>query len=597
MAYETCRVRDDSGRESILDELTTSGRSRREKRRSYKDFLREEEETFAEAWRSSTKRPRDSFSEEGLIETTEMEHSRVLHKKKKKKMSRDSDEELYYSEGSHRRKRQSSEMSGSDSAMDLLKAIGTPVPGLSKIPRRNERTGYAGNISISLANQQKRASTRVHGYTNDNIFGLNEVDVETEDEEAQSHSRSRPLMVDPDGENLRLKMVLSPSELAAMDPETRRRLGALPRPLSEPEPGEIGDDGLAYSGTLTTGSDTSASDSISDELSDFDDGPALGTSDFSDLELSELEAGEVTASSEEEGLVTGRLLQAYYASHKKKTKKSKKKKERERNKNRKHKKRNRSDEGTGAGRHGSPAERGAFSRAKGSGPTPVTQYSIPAPPPPILHSDVRLDRSKKKGREPEKEERPEKKRKTMSAYMLWSKEYRNVIMAESPGIDFGEISKKLGEVWKQLPEKEKLVWKQKQQYLQHKQNKAEAMTVRRRDVQQEIDRPQNKTPTPLPQPRRPSVGSPRPRPPDVEPTDVAAHLQLLGESLSLIGHRLQETEGMVAVSGGLSVLLDSLLCALGPLTCLTAHVDELSGCPRETLSNTLDNIAYIMPGL
>jgi len=49
----------------------------------------------------------------------------------------------------------------------------------------------------------------------------------------------------------------------------------------------------------------------------------MGTSDFSDLELSELEAGEVTASSEEEGLVTGRLLQAYYASHKKKTKKSK----------------------------------------------------------------------------------------------------------------------------------------------------------------------------------------------------------------------------------------------------------------------------------
>jgi len=30
--------------------------------------------------------------------------------------------------------------------------------------------------------------------------------------------------------------------------------------------------------------------------------------------------------------------------------------------------------------------------------------------------------------------------------------------------------------------------------------------------------------------------------PDVDPIDAAAHLQLLGESLSLIGHRLQETE-------------------------------------------------------
>ena len=46
--------------------------------------------------------------------------------------------------------------------------------------------------------------------------------------------------------------------------------------------------------------------------------------------------------------------------------------------------------------------------------------------------------------------------------------------------DFGELSKKLAEVWKQLPEKDKLVWKQKAQYLQHKQNKAEATTVKRK---------------------------------------------------------------------------------------------------------------------
>ena len=32
------------------------------------------------------------------------------------------------------------------------------------------------------------------------------------------------------------------------------------------------------------------------------------------------------------------------------------------------------------------------------------------------------------------------------------------------------------------------------------------------------------------------------RVPEVDPIDAAAHLQLLGESLSLIGHRLQETE-------------------------------------------------------
>uniref|UniRef100_A0A4W3HFE0 Uncharacterized protein n=2 Tax=Callorhinchus milii TaxID=7868 RepID=A0A4W3HFE0_CALMI len=85
--------------------------------------------------------------------------------------------------------------------------------------------------------------------------------------------------------------------------------------------------------------------------------------------------------------------------------------------------------------------------------------------------------------------------------------------------------------------------------------------------------------------------------PEAEPIDAAAHLQLLGESLSLIGHRLQETEGMVAVSGSLSVLLDSIICALGPLACLTAQVHHLNGCSKDVLANTLDNIAYIMPGL
>lgn len=43
--------------------------------------------------------------------------------------------------------------------------------------------------------------------------------------------------------------------------------------------------------------------------------------------------------------------------------------------------------------------------------------------------------------------------------------------------------------------------------------------------------------------RTPSTMSLSPaRVPDVDPIDAAAHLQLLGESLSLIGHRLQETE-------------------------------------------------------
>lgn len=83
-----------------------------------------------------------------------------------------------------------------------------------------------------------------------------------------------------------------------------------------------------------------------------------------------------------------------------------------------------------------------------------------------------------------------------------------------------------------------------------------------------------------------------------EPVDVAAYLKLLGESLMIIGKRLKEHEGRIAVSGSVSVLLDSLLCALGPLMCLTKKIPETAtSISQNTLTNMLDNISYIMPGL
>lgn len=82
-----------------------------------------------------------------------------------------------------------------------------------------------------------------------------------------------------------------------------------------------------------------------------------------------------------------------------------------------------------------------------------------------------------------------------------------------------------------------------------------------------------------------------------QPIEVAAHLVLLGESLSVIGERLTEHEGQIAVSGSLSVLLDSLLCAMGPLLCLTQAVPQLDGAEPAVLNRILDNVAYIMPGL
>ncbi|KAF3846870.1 hypothetical protein F7725_003948 [Dissostichus mawsoni] len=58
------------------------------------------------------------------------------------------------------------------------------------------------------------------------------------------------------------------------------------------------------------------------------------------------------------------------------------------------------------------------------------------------------------------------KKKNTTAYQVFCKEYRVNINAEQPGLVFGELSKKLAEVWKQ-----------KAQYLQHRQNKAEATTI------------------------------------------------------------------------------------------------------------------------
>ncbi|XP_060950388.1 HMG box-containing protein 4-like isoform X2 [Limanda limanda] len=84
---------------------------------------------------------------------------------------------------------------------------------------------------------------------------------------------------------------------------------------------------------------------------------------------------------------------------------------------------------------------------------------------------------------------------------------------------------------------------------------------------------------------------------DGDPVSAAAHLHLLGESLSLIGHHLQETDKMLNVSSSLSLLLDSLLCALAPIICLNAQIPELRSCTQHTLASTLENIAYMMPGL
>lgn len=84
---------------------------------------------------------------------------------------------------------------------------------------------------------------------------------------------------------------------------------------------------------------------------------------------------------------------------------------------------------------------------------------------------------------------------------------------------------------------------------------------------------------------------------NLEPLDVAAHLSLLGDSLVAIGEKLMKHDGKVAVSGGISLMLDSLLCAFVPLLCLTQQVPELRLPDPKILNKTLENVSYFMPGL
>ncbi|XP_071444152.1 HMG box-containing protein 4 isoform X2 [Hetaerina americana] len=238
-----------------------------------------------------------------------------------------------------------------------------------------------------------------------------------------------------------------------------------------------------------------------------------------------------------------------------------------------------------------------------------------------------------------KAQRKDKGKTRFTAYMLWAKEVRQEILRVNPDMDFATISKRLGELWATVPTNEKYNWKRRAKRLAVKGNRMGVIDTARwkspparnkflnktgsRPVdrassrwqnashgQQRATQPAAQQATPPSVPTNesssgpvagvvdPTVGTGLYKVVGTQPVDVAAHLGLLGESLMIIGERLTEHEGQIAVSGSLSVLLDSLLCAIGPLLCLAQQIPEAAhACPQHTLSKILDNIAYVMPGL
>ncbi|KAM6957540.1 HMG domain-containing protein 4a [Aplochiton taeniatus] len=597
MAFEEIKKKGgmDGGMEG--DRGLVAGRSQREKRRSYKDLLREEEEIAAQVRKSSKKRPKDSelFLLGGDSHKKKKKHSDDYHYRdhqglpphKKKRKSADRSPPLSSASSSH----------PTDTAMGLLQAITSPMAtGSAPSPHMHKKPSYPSFSSSHSSKDRKREGSSGGG-KGSHSFSHSRPPSSSSYSKKHSSSKSslfhggtqkeEPLTL-CEAEGLKMKVLVSPEKeegesfpfpphsFKAVKKDKERDRMHISKP---PKKKLLSRDALPVVGKEV-------------EVEGHYGG---GMGDDSSSSGGELEAGELVIDDS----------YTHLSKKKKKSKKSKKKKDKEKDRDKeKGGREKKHSKGSGDPSRGHGHSHGSAGHSAGAG-----MYAMGTHQAPSHHHQVNDNLMEKKKKKEEKErekhekEKEKPKKKNTTAYQVFCKEYRVNINAEQPGLVFGELSKRLAEVWKAMPEKDKLVWRQKAQYLQHKQNKAEATTVKRKSS---TDGSKTKGSLKgvgmgggLVSPSRVSGGmslSPA-RVPDVDPIDAAAHLQLLGESLSLIGHRLQETEGMVAVSGSLSVLLDSILCALGPLTCLTAQIPQLNGCPRMVLSNTLDNIAYIMPGL
>ncbi|NXI66725.1 HMGX4 protein, partial [Anseranas semipalmata] len=582
MAYDDSKKKEEflESDRSVDNVELASVKTQREKKRSYKELLQKEERIATQVRKPSEKRLKDSE----LFPGTEP------HKKKRKHSSDEfSSRGLSSSDLPSKKKKAVSSPSSADKTMDLLKAITSPLPTSSKSSKKtSEKSSYSssGHSESKKEHHKKKLS---------GSSGEHSVD----DGSFHKTKKMKPLYVntetltlrEPDG--LKMKLILSPKEKSSAADDDSFSYSSTPAAAKKSSKKSARDEqgsfllGHELQGFLKSSRKKHKpppephppSESFGADTSVFSEGHG------SEYEISGMEGPPESGSSSGGELEAGELVidDSYREiKKKKKSKKSKKKKDKEKHREKKHSK---SKKSSG---HSSVA---VAEVTVSSPPPPSTPYVLPAPHPTVFHSDGQSEkRRKKEEKEKEKAEKWEKpKKKNMSAYQVFCKEYRTTIVSEHPGIDFGDLSKKLAEVWKQLPEKDKLVWKQKAQYLQHKQNKAEATTVKRKASSSDGAPKIKASPTGVISPHKKSptstvvLSSSPAKVPETDPIDVAAHLQLLGESLSLIGHRLQETEGMVAVSGSLSVLLDSIICALGPLACLTTQLPELNGCPKQVL--------------
>ncbi len=167
-----------------------------------------------------------------------------------------------------------------------------------------------------------------------------------------------------------------------------------------------------------------------------------------------------------------------------------------------------------------------------------------------------------------KPQRKDKGKSRFTAYMLWAKDVRQQMLSIHPDLDFATISRKLGEMWANVPSSEKYNWRRRAKRLSSKgkekvisksQNQAAVPSskfINRNATASTKNKPKRtpvkNTTTASPDFASNDAKSPKLSPtssssvykskPGTQPSDVAAHLQLLGESLTIIGERLKEHE-------------------------------------------------------
>lgn len=202
--------------------------------------------------------------------------------------------------------------------------------------------------------------------------------------------------------------------------------------------------------------------------------------------------------------------------------------------------------------------------------------------------------------------------KNVNAYTLWSSLNRRIISATNMNLQRHDISRKVIEEWNALPPEEKKFWARKARELSQRirshslsSSGSDAGTSvvphLRKDSDCDVGSKPNTQMKELVLSSAPSKNARKKKCEEhvlgIAPVDTAAHLKLLGDSLMAIGQRILQAGVEPSAAGAYCVLLDSLLCSMGALLCLTREIPGLEQLPGASFAKTLDHIAYFMPGL